>query len=265
MAKSDIRSGSKAVAVLTAFLAALTLGSSSLAEVKGPDPKFELLTIGTVTFTNATVTQTAETYIFVTHEGGLTSIKVADLPVEVREQLGYEVPKPKTNSVANWTRSQVTKIRAQDLDKVKENFGTRLPQLQLSGRKLTPGIIMGVISLVLFCHIFASFCFLLICRKTGLEPGALIWIPVAQLVPVVRAANMSAWWALAWLVPVLNVVAQVLWAFNIAKARQKSPWTAVLLLLPPTSLPAFLYLAFSAGAVPEKPQAGAQIMTLEAI
>ena len=48
--------------------------------------------------------------------------------------------------------------------------------------------------------------------------------------------------------PVLNLVPQILWSLKIAKARGKSVWVGVLLLLPVTNLFAFLYLAFSNGA-----------------
>jgi hypothetical protein len=76
---------------------------------------------------------------------------------------------------------------------------------------------------------------------------------------------MSGWWFLAYFVPVLNIVAQVLWCFNISKARGKSVWVGVLLLLPVTGLFAFLYLAFS-NVVPadEDEEPEPKIMTLQA-
>jgi hypothetical protein len=76
---------------------------------------------------------------------------------------------------------------------------------------------------------------------------------------------MSGWWFLALLVPLLNLVASVLWCFNIVKARGKSIWVGVLLLLPVTSPFAFLYLAFSNGAPPdEDEEPEPKIMTLQA-
>jgi hypothetical protein len=240
--------------------------SPCIAEVKEPDRTVDLLTLETASFTNVTVTHASTSHVFIKHQGGLTSLKISELPLDIQERLGYPVPKPKTNTVAKWTRSQVSKIRSQDLERVKHDLearvpGARLPRLE----KLSPAALATVAAVLLILHLFFSFCCALICRKAGLEPGFLIWMPLFQLLPLVRAANMSPWWVLAWLVPLLNIVAQVLWAFKIAKARQKSVWTAVLLLLPPTSLLAFLYLAFSAGAAKEKPSPGPQLMTLEAI
>ena len=75
---------------------------------------------------------------------------------------------------------------------------------------------------------------------------------------------MSGWWFLAYCVPVLNIVAHVLWSLKIAKARGKSVWIGVLLLLPVTSLFAFLYLAFSNGASEEEDEGSeSKVMSLQ--
>jgi hypothetical protein len=56
----------------------------------------------------------------------------------------------------------------------------------------------------------------------------------------------------------------VLWPLKIAKARGKSVWVGVLLLLPVTNLFAFLYLAFSDGVSDEADEGPEpKIMTLE--
>jgi uncharacterized membrane protein YhaH (DUF805 family) len=105
---------------------------------------------------------------------------------------------------------------------------------------------------------------MLICQKTGNPPGVLVWLPVLQLFPLLRAAGMSGWWFLAYFVPVLNMVAGILWCFTIAKARGKSAWVGLFLLLPVTNLFAFLYLAFSNGATAkEDEEPETRIMTLE--
>ena len=105
---------------------------------------------------------------------------------------------------------------------------------------------------------------MLICRKTGNPPGILVWLPVLQLFPLLRAAGMSGWWFLAFFVPVLNLVPRFFGRFKIAKARGKSVWVGVLLLLPVTNLFAFLYLAFSNGASAEEDEEPEpKIMTLQ--
>jgi hypothetical protein len=80
---------------------------------------------------------------------------------------------------------------------------------------------------------------------------------------MLRAARMSRWWFLFWLVPLLNVAGYILLSVKLVEARGKSVWFALLLLLPLTSFFAFLYLAFSDPVAPkEKPVV--EIMTLDA-
>ena len=83
-----------------------------------------------------------------------------------------------------------------------------------------------------------------------------------QQLELLRAANMSRWWFLAYFVPLLNVVVVILWPFKIAKTRGKSAWVGLALLLPVINVFAFLYLAFSDGA-PEKEQRVVDVMSLE--
>jgi hypothetical protein len=129
----------------------------------------------------------------------------------------------------------------------------------------SPRLIWAVLGIALVVYLFHCYCCMLICQKTGNPPGLLVWVPVLQLLPLLRAAGMSGWWFLAYCVPGLNIVAQILWCLNIAKARGMTVWFGVLLLLPVTNLLAFLYLAFSEGPpAEEEGEPGPKIMTLEA-
>ena len=96
-------------------------------------------------------------------------------------------------------------------------------------------------------------------------PGFLIWIPVFQIFPLLRAADMSPWWFLGFFVPVFNLLAQILLSFKIVQARGKNAWVGVLLLLPLTNVIAVMYLAFSGGrpADSEDEERRVEIMTLE--
>jgi len=106
-------------------------------------------------------------------------------------------------------------------------------------------LVVGVLAGLTVGYLFFCLCCMLICSKTGNEPGILVWLPLLQVFPMLRAAGMSGWWFFAFFVPVLNLVAPILWCINIVKARAKSIWWVVCLILPVTNLLAFLYLAFS--------------------
>ena len=246
----------------------------------GTEDTFKLLRIetrsGTNLYTNVTVTTKAKSHIFIAHVGGMASLKVSDLPPDVQQKLGYLdvlAAKAATNTASTWAKKEMAKmdvpqvkaLRSQLEQKWRGEPVTRLSALGLLGPKLS-WMALGIAGLLgLLVYLFYSYCCLLICRKAGHPPGGLIWLPLVKLVPMFRAAGMSCWWLLAFVVPGLNLVPMILWALKITKVRGKSVWVAVLLLLPVSSLFAFLYLAFSDGAAggaaggPEP-----KIMTLQA-
>jgi len=235
------------------------------------EDRFDVLQIGTQTYSNVTVTTKAKQYVFLLHSAGMVSIKVSQLPPDVLEKLGYATPASRVtnNTAVVWAKREIAKIntpQARELGKQleqkwREQAATKLKAMHLVGAPL----IVVAAGIALLLYLFQCYCFMLICRKTGQRPGILVWLPVVQLFPLLRAAGMSAWWFLGYCVPGLNIVAGVLWCFKIAKARGKSAWVGVLLLLPITSLFAFLFLAFSIGVPPdEDEEPEPKLMTLQA-
>ncbi len=216
---------------------------------------FDVLQIGSRTYTNVTVTTKAKSYIFILHTGGMASVKVSELSPDLQEKLGYAsamASKVTTNAAAVWVKKEMAKIdvaHVKDLKKQVEQKWRGHPGGKGSAMGLVgPTLIFAVLGIMLLLYLFYCYCCMLICQKTGNLPGILVWVPVVQLFPLLRAAGMSGWWFLAFLVPGINLVAHILWSLKIAKARGKSVWVGVLLLLPVTNLFAFLYLAFSDGS-----------------
>jgi hypothetical protein len=228
------------------------------------------LQVGTHSYTNVTVTTKSKEYIFILHSSGMTSIRVSELPSETREKLGYAdlTPKPRTNSPAVWAKHTLSRLETPQLKGVEEKLSNAWhEQLKSSVSKLPPLTIRSIALCtagLLALYFFFCYCCMLICQKAGNNPSFLIFIPALQAFPLLRAAQMSGWWCLAYLMPGINLVAQIIWSIKIVQARRKSGWVAFWLLLPITSVPAFLYLAFSNGVVePKRTARPVQIMTLE--
>ena len=211
---------------------------------------FDVLQIGAHVYTNVTVTARAKTYVFLMHAGGIINLKVIDLPPDLRTKLGYnavsQTVSTNSNAAAVWVKQQTAKLQVPQLKEWEQKLGGK-------GCGSGAGIHLDTKQLYLICGavavLFVCFCYCssLICEKTGQKPGVLIWLPVLQIFPLLRAAGMSYLWFLAYWVPVLNLVAQLVWSVKISRARGKSGWVALWLLLPVTNLFAFLYLAFSKG------------------
>jgi hypothetical protein len=263
------------------WLALAALLMRPIGVVGAAEDTFGVLQIGAGTnmnmYTNVTVMTKASNYIFIVHSGGMASVKLAELQPEVRKRLGYadaSASQVVTNTAAGRVKQAIAKF---DVPRFKE-FRKRLEQdwrrqtvakldvMGLMGPKRN-WTVLGIVLLLYVCiYLFYSYCCLLICRKAGHPPGVLIWLPLLKLLPMLRAAGMSCWWLVACFVPLLNLVPLVLWPLKIAKARGKSVWIGVLLLLPVANVFAFLYLAFSDSAAEgedEGPQP--KVMSLQAV
>jgi hypothetical protein len=260
----------RAIGALWLALAAFSM--ALLSWKAAAEEAFPVLQIGTQSYTNVTVTTKATNYIFILHAGGMQSIRLAELPPEMREKLGYSSGK-KTNASTGmakaWAQAGVAKLETQQIKdirtKLEQNWHSEksagLPLLGLINFKL----LLGILGLVLLVYLFHCYCFKLICEKAGHPPGVLVWVPVLHWVPLVRAAGMSGWWAMGMLIPVLNIAALILWSVKIAKARGKSGWVAFFLILPVTSFLAILYLAFSDGGKAEEDTEEPQVMSLQSV
>jgi hypothetical protein len=196
----------------------------------GADEAIGLLQTSKARYTNVIVTDKDGTNIYIRHDGGVANIKIGDLPPDVQQSLGYATPDEVVSSHAS-----------RILDRVGKSASFKMTRsIQLTSADII-GIAVGTsVAYVIFCS-----CSLLLCRKIGNEPGLLIWIPILQIFPLLRAAGMSERWFIAFFVPVLNIVAWMGWCVNIAISRRKSLWWALLLILPVTNVVAFLYLALS--------------------
>jgi hypothetical protein len=212
--------------------------------------QFDTLEIGTAFYTNVVVLNYTDTDVFIQHAGGLSNFKIENLNPQVLAQLtGRPNPTLPQESKAGSFQDQIaTRINEQIASnpELQQAFGEGWqPGTQPELPPIPTGFIVAFLGIFLFIHLFFCFCAKLIVEKTGQPAGFLIWLPVLQMFPLLRAANMPAWWFLLMLLPFLNIIACIMWCFKIVEARGKSVVWAIFLLLPFTNFLAFLYLAFS--------------------
>jgi len=234
----------------------LTTWSAAVAATS-PDERFDSLQVGSVMYTNVTVTSRATGYVFIVYDGGMRNVKVAELGPEVQEKLGYRKPEPKeqTNRVALLAKQTITRIDTPQLKQMESQLWKTMQSGSVNNRIsawLTLPVVIGFLSGALLVYLFFCYCSALICRKAGRPPGILIWVPGLQMLPMLQAANMSRWWFLGFFVPVLNIVVWVMWCIKISLARGKGVLPGILLLLPVVSLFAFFYLAFADAAASDE-------------
>jgi hypothetical protein len=220
---------------------------------------FPVLETKTGAYTNVTVTKKTKDWVFILHSQGVCNIKAADLSTAARIALGYEeapkivdgkivpaTPAPSRYHFASFPHFKLANVKQFAAD-WRFNRKEKEAQVQAFIAK-NPLVICTLLAIFAIVYVFSSICFWLICRKTHIAPGPLVWVPFLQLIPLLRAANMPRGWFFAYFIPVINIIAIIMLSIKIVKSRGKNPWVAFLLILPPTSLFAFLYLAFSRSA-----------------
>ena len=217
--------------------------------VRAAEETFDVLQTKTDKYENVTVTSKTKDWIFILHASGMGNIKISDLPDDVAQKLGYTLAKEKeqTKSASIPTMEALTDIQLPEIGHLRQSWreGGAAAVMKAFGNPVAVWTALGIVVLM---YLFFCYCSMMICRKTHTSPGFLVWVPVLQIIPLLRAAGMSGVWLLAFFVPVVNLVAQIIWYVRIVRARGKGPFLVVWLVLPLTSPFAFLYLAFSEAA-----------------
>jgi len=219
----------------------------SVAPLAAADVELPVLKSGTDVFTNVTIYGQTTTDLFIKHSRGFGNIKISSLddPTLRLLKLGGETPEEKVaGTVSGKAVSAVATMKA----KLESSTDVRVPSQadvlgSLSQFRPSPNLI----AIVLIAYLLYCACLKLICQNAGSKAGPMIWFPVLQMFPLLRAAKMSAWWFVAFLIPLVGLVAHIVWCVKICQACGKSALVIVLLILPGTNVLAFLYLALSKG------------------
>ncbi|HEX5223189.1 MAG TPA: hypothetical protein VFZ59_26760 [Verrucomicrobiae bacterium] len=234
------------------------------ARVQAADILLPTLRIGTDVFTNVTVYQMTATDIFVRHSKGFGNAKVNSLDDDTLVLLGLKERKPERAPVEN---PLSTALSPAQTEAAAEQVKTALARvnLQVSPEQIEmvkgqiarvtgdPRLAYGILGGLALLYFLYCLCLRNICVNAGSKPGLLIWLPGLQMFPLLRAAKMPIWWFLVFCLPVLNILAHLLWCARIAAACGKGFFTGLMLFLPVTNVLALLYLAFSGGGGDARP------------
>jgi hypothetical protein len=205
------------------------------------EDKLECLMVNHEVYSNVVVQSKTRTHVFFNHDRGFGSVKLSDLSTANLRALGFAAPEAaETAETASPPPTKVSLIAPQLLEKTK---AMNLPINDIL--PLVMKMMWVLAGIALACHFIVSFCFKQICRKAGEEPGIAIWLPIFQMFPLLKAAKMSPWTFLLFLLPVVNMIIGLFWCIRLCQALGKSPILGVLLFLPLTNIIVLFYLAFS--------------------
>jgi hypothetical protein len=101
------------------------------------------------------------------------------------------------------------------------------------------------IALLLAAYVYIALALMAIARKTTTAYALWAWIPIMNVVLMLRIARKPVWWIVLLLIPVVNIVIAALIWVGIAQARQKSGWWGALAIMPVVNVIVPGYLAWS--------------------
>jgi imidazolonepropionase-like amidohydrolase len=101
------------------------------------------------------------------------------------------------------------------------------------------------IALLLATYVYMALALVAIAKKTDTAHAVWGWIPIMNVVLMLKIARKPVWWIILLLIPLVNIVfAAVVW-MRIAETRQKPKWWGVLAIVPVVNLIVPGYLAWS--------------------
>src|SRR5262249_4084223 len=147
------------------------------------EESFDSLEVANHVYTNVTVTTKNKAYIFILHSTGMTNIRVADLPVDVQHKLGYATAEEQAaaKSTSVWAKKTIARLEPAQVKGVEKQLAqvwqNKIFPSDLPLPPLTTSFFLILGSIVLFIHLFFSYCCMLICQKTGAKPSIIVFIP----------------------------------------------------------------------------------------
>lgn len=105
---------------------------------------------------------------------------------------------------------------------------------------LAAGVGMGMIFFFLVIglafYVYFALALQTIADKTNIPNTWLAWIPIANIFLMLSVAKKPMWWLILFLIPVVNIVINIIVWMAIAEARGKPNWWGILTIVPAVNI-----------------------------
>ena len=118
------------------------------------------------------------------------------------------------------------------------------------------GIAAMTISLIIggVFYVYGAYTLMKIAQKLDANNAWFAWLPILNIVLMLKLADKPVWWILLLLVPFVNVLLVIIGTIvvwmEIAKKLNQPAWLGVLMFISPINLILVGYFAFSNNAMP---------------
>jgi hypothetical protein len=106
-------------------------------------------------------------------------------------------------------------------------------------------IVFFMLFIMIAIYVYCAVVFQRMARKLNIADDWFAWIPVLNLVLLLRIANRPLWWIVLLFIPIVNVITNIIVWMDVSKGMGKPEWWGVLMIFPGVNLVVMGYLAFS--------------------
>ncbi len=133
----------------------------------------------------------------------------------------------------------------------------QIQQMQID--QVGAGMGIGMLIFMIAIYVFCSYSLATLASKLGMPLGkAFIWslIPIANLFLLLKLATKPMWWFILYLIPIVNVVANILVWIAVCENRGKPGWWGIMVsLVPIANIIFYFMICFSGGGRPAEASA----------
>jgi len=104
-------------------------------------------------------------------------------------------------------------------------------------------VVLGFFLVALY--IFFGFCLFKLGQRLGDKLAWWAWVPLLQVLLMIRLAELRYWWFILLLIPFVNIAAGIYIWIRIAARRSKPWWMGALMVVPGVDLFVLAHLSLS--------------------
>jgi len=125
----------------------------------------------------------------------------------------------------------------------------QIQQMQID--QVGAGMGIGMMIFMLVTYVFWAYSMATLASKLGMPFGkAFIWslIPIANLFLLLKLATKPMWWFILYLIPIVNIVINILVWIALCENRGKPGWWGIMIsIVPIANIIFFLMICFAGG------------------
>lgn len=106
-------------------------------------------------------------------------------------------------------------------------------------------LVLVILLIALGLYAYVAVCFQKMADKLSVSDSWWAWIPILNIILLLRMGGKPLWWIVLFFVPIANLVVAILVMVAVLEALKKPPLLVIGLLIPVVNLAVLGYLAFA--------------------